>query len=122
MSLWSSFKKFIGIEKPQSPPPPEFPTEPPPPPVIPPEPPQPPEDNGRRGRDYWEERVIGKKEEIWGDTGRYNPQRASRYVHSGVTPDEKPSLSLLQWAANASDEELEVAIREGGQYSFLFYK
>lgn len=101
---------------------------PPPPPPPPPQFPEFPEQRSGgpgRGREYWQEQVINRKEEIWGDSGRYNPQRAARYVRSGVDKanPNPPSLALLQWAATAPEDDLQMAIRSGdSDYAFLFYK
>jgi hypothetical protein len=121
--FWSKVGTFLGIGKKQKA------TEPPPPPEAPEKPRQgpqePPEGPERRGRQYWTETVINRKEELWGDSGRYNPQRAAHNVRSGIVKNhfDPPSLALLQWAARASDDELEMAIRSGDpDYAFLFYK
>lgn len=117
-----------GHERPEErpPEPPKEPPKPPPPPPFPPEPPKeklPPPDE-EDDRQYWTDRVIGRKEEIWGDTGRYNPQRAARYVRRGTEKNvfNPPSIELLQWAATAPEDQLHIMIRMGGDYSFLFYK
>lgn len=117
-------KIFTGGEKER---PEEKPTPPPsPPPPPPPEPPKeklPPPDE-EDDRQYWTQRVIERKEDIWGDTGRYNPQRAARNVRRGVEKNvfNPPSIELLQWAATAPEDQLHIMIRMGGDYSFLFYK
>lgn len=96
-----------------------------PPPPLPPEFPQFPEKRSGgpgRGRDYWQEQVINRKEEIWGGTGRYSPQRAARNVRQGINHNP-PSLALLRWAATAPEDDLYDAIRSGDpDYAFLFYK
>lgn len=97
---------------------------PPPPPQFPEFPEQRSGGPGR-GREYWQEQVVNRKEEIWGDSGRYNPQRAARYVRNGVDKNNPnpPSIALLQWAATAPEDELQMAIRSGdSDYAFLFYK
>lgn len=118
MSFWSKIRDWWNGEDEE---PKKIPPEPPKEPPSPPEPPEPPDDNGR-DREYWIDRVIDRKERIWGDTGRYNSNRAERYAISGVS-GHKPSIELLKWAATTSEANLHIMIRSGDlDYSFLFYK
>jgi len=114
MSLWSKVKKWFGGEEPpRKIPPPEPPKEPPEPPGEPPE---------EHDRAYWLERVIDRKERIWGETGRYNVRRATEAAARGVS-GHRPSLELLKWAATTDEQNLHLMIRSGDlDYSFLFYK
>lgn len=67
--------------------------------------------------------VIARKEEIWNKEDRkYNDRRSVENVVYGVGQNGPPSMALLQWAANASDEDLQRVIGSNPKYSFLFYK
>jgi hypothetical protein len=67
--------------------------------------------------------VIQRKESLWGSGDRpYNPQRAARNVRNQPGGGQ-PSIALLKWAANASDDELILAVsNQDPDYAFLFYK
>lgn len=69
------------------------------------------------------ERVIARKEALWGQGDRkYSPQRSARNV---INPPigNPPSPALLKWAANATDAELMAkAGNRDPDYGFLYYK
>lgn len=69
------------------------------------------------------DRVIQRKESLWGQGDRkYSPQRSARNVSSGIG-GHKPNIELLRWAANASDSELiDAAGSRDDDYGFLYYK
>ena len=69
------------------------------------------------------DRVIQRKQAIWGDTEGRHGYSNNRSIHNVIrSPNGKrPSLALLKWAANATDAELIAAAHQGGVYSFLFY-
>jgi len=67
--------------------------------------------------------VIQRKESLWGSGDRpFNPQRSARNVTSKPGGGQ-PSIALLQWAANATDDELMLAAgNQDKEYAFLYYK
>lgn len=66
--------------------------------------------------------VNRRKQQLWGDTHDYHPARSRRITDSGSDSEHAPSLSKLQWAANATDDELErMAASKDEEYSFLWY-
>jgi hypothetical protein len=69
------------------------------------------------------QQVLSRKENLWGQGDRpYNPQRSARNISTGAG-NGLPSIALLQWAANASDDELiNAASSRDPDYGFLFYK
>lgn len=70
--------------------------------------------------------VIQRKESIWGTGDRpFSPQRSARNVTRMPGPEGGvlPSIDLLRWAANATDDELILAAEsQDMDYAFLFYK
>ena len=66
--------------------------------------------------------VIEKKERIFGSGDRkFSPQRSARNVVHGIGGKE-PSMAMLRWAANATDEQIMSVVGNGGDYAFLYYK
>lgn len=67
--------------------------------------------------------VIQRKEALWHTEGhKYNDRRSVENVVYGVGKNGPPSMALLQWAANAPDDELMRKVASSPEYSFLFYK
>lgn len=61
--------------------------------------------------------VEQRKQELFGDRPRWNKERSDRAIR-----EKPPSLALLRWALEASDEDILDAIRESPEtYRFLGY-
>jgi hypothetical protein len=67
--------------------------------------------------------ILQRKERIWGQGDRpYNAERSAKNIVYGVHGNE-PSIDLLRWAANATDDELIGAAQSrDDDYGFLYYK
>lgn len=64
-----------------------------------------------------ERALTAKKQRLWGDKPRWNPARSERYIR-----EKPPSLRLLRWALDATEQELIDEIRESPEaYSFIGY-
>jgi len=63
------------------------------------------------------QQVEQRKQEVFGNAARWSRGRSDRIIR-----EKPPSLKLMRWALNASDEELADAIREDPEtYRFLGY-
>lgn len=70
-----------------------------------------------RERSRLERELAQKKKDLWGDSPRYNPKNAEKYIR-----ERPPPLRLIRWAIEASEQELLDAIREDPEtFAFLGY-
>ena len=67
-------------------------------------------------------RVAQRKQKLFGTSPKFNSRRSRKIVNEGAEGKHPPSIARLQWAVNASDDELLAAL-ESQDYddSFLFY-
>lgn len=66
--------------------------------------------------------LRAKKHRLWGTEHKFNDRRASRIINGGFEGKHPPSLSMLQWAIDATESELLEAMTSGDEdYSFLWY-
>ena len=68
------------------------------------------------------QRVAARKRRLFGNSRKFNAERSRKLVREGAEGKHPPSIAQLQWAVNASDDELLSAL-ESQDYddSFLFY-
>lgn len=67
-------------------------------------------------------RVAARKQRLFGTTRKYNGKRSRRLVREGADGKHPPSIAQLQWAVNASDDELLLTLESQDiDDSFLFY-
>lgn len=68
------------------------------------------------------QRVAAKKRRLFGSSRKFNGRRSMKLVREGSEGKHPPSIAQLQWAVNASDDEL-LSTLESQDYddSFLFY-
>jgi len=67
-------------------------------------------------------RVAQMKRQMFGDEHKFNPRRSANVVGKGWDGHHAPSNALLQWALDASHDEIMDAITSGDEdYSFLWY-
>jgi hypothetical protein len=63
------------------------------------------------------QKVEQRKQELFGDSPRWNKERSDRAIR-----EKPPSLALMRWALEASDEDIINAIRQDPDtYRFLCY-
>lgn len=67
-------------------------------------------------------RVARRKQQLFGHSPKWNGRRNSKVVNEGADGRHPPSIARLQWALDASDDELMEALETGDtDDSFLFY-
>src|SRR5262245_21746630 len=65
--------------------------------------------------------VNVRKDSIWGSSHKYRSRGARKVTNEGVNGNP-PSNAMLQWALQATAEELELAAESGDEeYAFLWY-
>ena len=68
-------------------------------------------------RSSLERQVQARKEQVFGNSARWEAGRSMRAIR-----EKPPSMALLRWALQASDEEIYDAVREDPEtYRFLTY-
>jgi hypothetical protein len=66
--------------------------------------------------------VRAKKYRLWGLEHKYNDRRANQIINKGFGGNNPPSMARLQWAIDASEDDMLRAMRSGDEeYSFLWY-
>lgn len=67
-------------------------------------------------------RVARRKQQLFGRSPKWNGRRSRRVVDRGADGSHPPSIARLQWALEASDDELMLTLESGDiDDSFLFY-
>jgi hypothetical protein len=68
------------------------------------------------------QKVAQIKRRLFGDSHKFNPKRSADIINMGWKGENPPSNAKLQWAIEASEDELLEAITSGDEeYSFLWY-
>jgi hypothetical protein len=67
-------------------------------------------------------RVARRKEQLFGSSPKWNGRRNLKVVNEGTDGKHPPSIAKLQWAIDATDDEIMEAIESGDiDDSFLYY-
>jgi hypothetical protein len=67
-------------------------------------------------------RVAKRKERLFGDSHKWNGRKNYGLVNKGADGAHPPSIAMLRWALDASDDEwIEALESRDDDYSFLFY-
>lgn len=67
-------------------------------------------------------RVARRKQQLFGRSPKWNGRRSRKMVDTGADGSHPPSIARLQWALEASDDELLLTLEsQDVDDSFLFY-
>lgn len=68
------------------------------------------------------QKVNQRKARLWGDAHKFSREGSRKITDRGYNGEHPPSMEKLQWAIDATDEELEqAAFEQDDDDSFLWY-